>query len=193
MCTRNKHREAGVTLIELVLFIVIISVAVGGILGVMSLVTRNSADPVRHKQALMLAEAFLEEVELAGFTYCEPNTDNADTAKSVADCAAGMAEGFGPETGDSRPYDNVNDYANAPGNMPFNDPATNELLDSTGRSLSSDLPGYAVTVTMKNEDLNGIQGVAKGDLLHITVKVAYDNGQQVQLDGYRARYAPQAQ
>jgi MSHA pilin protein MshD len=57
----------GLSLIELLFFIVIVSIAVIGILGVMNLNTGHSADPLLRKQALAFAEALLEEVESVPF------------------------------------------------------------------------------------------------------------------------------
>ena len=62
MCTR--HKQFGISLIELIMFIVIVSVALAGILLVMNQVTRHSADPLIHKQALAIAESMLEEIRL---------------------------------------------------------------------------------------------------------------------------------
>lgn len=60
-------RQLGVSLIELIMFIVIISIAVTGILLVMNKVTGHSADTLIRKQALAIAESLLEEVELQDF------------------------------------------------------------------------------------------------------------------------------
>jgi MSHA pilin protein MshD len=57
----------GLSLIELLFFIVIVSIAVIGILGVMNLNTGHSADPLPRKQALAFAEAVLEEIESVPF------------------------------------------------------------------------------------------------------------------------------
>ena len=66
MCTARRRAprraQAGVTLIELVLFIVVVGVAVTGILGVMSLTARNGADPQLRKQALAVAQGMLDEI-----------------------------------------------------------------------------------------------------------------------------------
>ncbi len=75
MCTR--HRQLGISLIELIMFIVIVSVALAGILLVLNVTTKSSADPLVHKQALAIAESLLEEVELMPFTYCDPDDVNA--------------------------------------------------------------------------------------------------------------------
>lgn len=69
MCTKSalNIRQLGVSLIELIMFIVIISIAVTGILLVMNKVTGHSADTLIRKQALAVAESLLEEVQLQDF------------------------------------------------------------------------------------------------------------------------------
>ena len=81
MCTRHKQR--GISLVELIMFIVIVSVALAGILLVMNVVTRSSADPLIHKQSLAIAESLLEEVELMPFTFCDPDDPDAALATTV--------------------------------------------------------------------------------------------------------------
>lgn len=186
MCSSTAARQRGVTLIELIVFIVIIGVAVVGILGVLSLTTRNSADPLRHKQALMIAEGLLEEVELANFTFCTPDSNDASTALNVAGCN-GSPETFGPEPGDERPFDNVNDYG---GSLTRFYNAAGQLADANGNAIP--VNGYDATVQVVPETLHGIAGgtLADPDVLRITVTVTYDAGQTVRLDGYRTRYAP---
>jgi len=72
MSMRREHlriaRQAGISLVELVMFIVIVSVGLAGILSVMNVTTRHSADPLIRKQALAIAESLLEEIELQAYT-----------------------------------------------------------------------------------------------------------------------------
>ena len=68
MLISSCHKQRGVSMIELVMFIVIISIALAGILLVMNTVTGRSADTLIRKQALSIAESLLEEVELQDFT-----------------------------------------------------------------------------------------------------------------------------
>ena len=63
-----QHRQRGVSLIELILFIVIIGVALISLTGLMSNLTRGSADPMIHKQALAVAESLLEEIQMQDFS-----------------------------------------------------------------------------------------------------------------------------
>lgn len=67
MLIGSRLRQRGVSMIELVMFIVIISIALAGILLVMDTVTGRSADTLIRKQALAVAESLLEEIELQDF------------------------------------------------------------------------------------------------------------------------------
>ncbi|HZV63463.1 MAG TPA: type II secretion system protein [Telluria sp.] len=191
MSIKRTPPQRGVTLIELVMFIVIVSVALVGIVQVMRLTTANSADPVRRKQALMLAEAVLEEVELAKFTYCDPTSPNADSAANTAACniQENWGQGTGTEPVGPRPYDNVNDYVPC-ASTPTTPCATVISTDVDGNAFN--LSGYNVTVQMAPAVLNNIGAAvtaADTEVLHIWVTVSYD-GQNLVLDGYRTRYAP---
>jgi MSHA pilin protein MshD len=197
---RLAMRQRGVTLVELILFIVIVGIALAGIVAVMNMTNRASVDPVRRKQALIIAEGLLEEVELAKFSYCDPADPDAgdDTvATSTAKCTV-APEKWGqlsPEpTGaaDGRPFDNVNDYVPGPGvpTAAF-DNAGGVLSDANGAALG--LNGYTARLTITPASLNGIGSdadtAADTEVLRITVTVSYD-GQSLTLDGYRTRYAP---
>ncbi|MBI3229606.1 MAG: type II secretion system protein [Burkholderiales bacterium] len=193
----SKSSQRGLTMIELIVFIIIVSVAVLALLRVYVITSRNSADPQMRKQALALAEAFLEEVELARFTYCEPVLDGSadDPVARPNPAACNVLEVVGQEVGSvNRPFDNVNDYVNQ-----FNvaTPAFNsgtQLIDAAGEVI--DLPGYSVTLTIVPEALNGINSGATAatmEVLRISVTVTYNNGSDsLTLDGYRTRYAPNA-
>ncbi len=185
----GRRRQRGVTLIELIIFILIVGIALLAIVGVMSLTTKNSADPLRRKQAQMIAEGLLEEVQLARFTYCEPSADNADSAANAAACAGGMAEAWGAENGAGRPFDNVNDYVSA-ANVPASAFGNGAILDAEGNSMG--LEGYSAQVTITPQTLGGIGAPgasANTEVLRIRVEVRY-GAESVVLDGFRTRYAP---
>src|SRR3569832_2387343 len=96
-----RRRQAGISLIELVMFIMIVSIALAGVLSVMNntkqtgvlsvinITTKNSADPKKHKQTKSVAESLLEEIEAQAFTWCDPDDPNVTTATGTAGCAAG--------------------------------------------------------------------------------------------------------
>jgi MSHA pilin protein MshD len=182
-------RQRGISLVELIMFIVIISVALAGILTVMNLVMRSSADPLVHKQALAIAESLLEEVELMPFTYCDPDDASAVTATAAVlggptGCAT-LVERMGAEPGELRggasPYDNANDYAGY---------AAAAVADITG---APGVAGYPALITVTPVALPGITALdANGaaQVLQITVTVTGPDAIPVVLDGYRTRYAP---
>jgi MSHA pilin protein MshD len=185
------RRQRGVTMIELIIFMVVIGAALAGVLGVMSLTTKNSADPVRRKQALILAEGLLEEVELAKFSFCDPTDPKAEEAQNSGECT--IPENWGQESTGAvygRPFDNINDYVAAPNAAAAAFDVGGVLADANGNALN--LAGYSARLTIRPATLGGAGAagnVADTDVLRITVRVDYD-GQFVELDGYRMRYAP---
>lgn len=180
MCTDRMRRVAlprrqrGLTLIELVIFIVIVSAALAGVLAVMNVTTRSSADPLIRKQMLAIAEGVIEEVRMQPFTWCDPDDANAATATSAAGCAGGTAaETRGSAT---TPFDNVADYNNAV-----------IVTNIAGAALPA---GYSATVAILPEALGpAAASIAAGTALRINVTVSHGADSLV-LDGYRARYAP---
>lgn len=69
----NSIRQRGFTLIELIIFIVVVGAGLVGILLVMDTVVKSSADPMVRKQAIVLAESILEEILQK--EYANPDID----------------------------------------------------------------------------------------------------------------------
>jgi len=82
--------QRGLTLIELIVSMVIISVALGGVLLVMNYTTSRSADPMIQHQAVAIAEAYMEEILLQHY-------DDPDDSPAVKEASRDL-------------YDNVGDY-----------------------------------------------------------------------------------
>lgn len=202
-CKQSRSRQPGFTLIELVVFIVVISIAVVGLVAVISRTTSNSADPQLRKQALVLAESMLEEVQLARFTYCDPVLDPAaetatnalpfDPTSNPGGCNTPQNVRAAPSN-PVRPFYNVTDYVRA-----FNAPLT-YTQDATGDNFPA---GYTMSVTVAPEAALGPTGSlvapasgavdatpANLEALRITVVVSYGGNQSITLVGYRTRYAP---
>jgi MSHA pilin protein MshD len=175
--------QRGLTLIELIMFIVIVGVALAGVLTVLNHTTRHSADPLIRKQALAIAEAILEEVMLQPFTWCDPDDTNAATATSAAACTGGAAGAnnesrspLGPETGEARgTFDNVSDYQ-----------GLSTATNIAGNATAPYIAPYTATVTIVEEALNGI---AATESLRITVTVVAGS-ETIQMEGYRTRHSP---
>jgi MSHA pilin protein MshD len=188
MCANNgvnsyRRRQSGLSLVELVMFIIIVSVGVAGILSVMNVTTQSSADPMLRKQALSIAESLLEEIQLQPFTYCDPTDANAATANSAADCAS-IPEVSGPEGSQSRysisdPFNNVNDYAGF----------SMAGIRGLDNAVIAGLENYAATVSITNAAVGTVPSDAS---LRIDVRVTYGATVDLTVTGYRMRYAPNA-
>jgi MSHA pilin protein MshD len=181
----SRFQQRGLTIIELIVFIVIVGAALAGVLTILNVTAKGSSNPVIRKQGLAVAEAILEEVMSQPFTWCDSNDANAATAMAYASCASLPETSFGPETvsgilesrGGTPSFDNVNDYNN---------------LATTTNIAGAGVAPYTASVTVVPTTLNGIGDATTGSAaLLITVSVTA-GGETIKLEGYRARYAPNA-
>lgn len=178
----------GFSLVEMVVFIVLVSVAIAGVMMAMTATTRDSVDPLLRKQAVAIAEALLEEIESMPFTYCDPDDANAATATSPAGCAT-TPEAIGPEAGETRystvtPFDNVNDYHGYDTSIEV----PPGIKDITGAPIAG-LGVYNAAVTITQTAL-GV--VPAADSLRIAVTVTGPANVTVTVEGYRTQFAPNA-
>ena len=157
--------QRGVSIIELIMFIVIISVALAGILLVMNQVMRHSADPLLHKQAIAAAESLLEEIELQDFVSasspaaaCPQNkvtTANRTTAYHIVCDYDGFSTGGG-------------------------------IFSVNGAAPIVGLENYNATVTVTPSPLDNI-GAASAVLITVTV-IDPLGPPGIQISGYRTAY-----
>jgi MSHA pilin protein MshD len=181
---RFMRRQAGISLIELIMFILIVSLGVTGILTVMNYTTAHSADPLLRKQAIAVAESLLEEIELQPFTICDPDDPNVTTGVGCT-----IPEGFGVEGGETRtslalPFDNVNDYVDQEGVE-----KVIPIVDVTDNTPIAALVNYTMRVKITRE---AVGSVTLNDCLRIDVRVTDPAGNDITLTGYRFQYAPTA-
>ncbi|MBL0730367.1 prepilin-type N-terminal cleavage/methylation domain-containing protein [Piscinibacter sp. HJYY11] len=192
----DARRERGLSLIELVVAIMIISVSLAGVLMVFSNSVRKSADPMVRKQAVAIAEAMLNEVLAQPFTYCDPQdtaNEAATAPTNTAACTGGAAGSqdkgggaLGPQPSTegrfnaTNPFDNVADYAGY---------ATSGVIygmdDGSNRIVALD--GYSVSVSITRA--GATFSLAADAALRVDVQVT-GKGETITLTGYRFRYAP---
>ncbi len=82
MAAADRH-EGGFTLIELVISMVVVAIALGGVLMVINYSVRHSADPMLQHQAVAIAESYLEEVLLR--PYKDPDGSDGETVRNLLD------------------------------------------------------------------------------------------------------------
>jgi len=81
----SRPAQRGFSLIELIFFIVVVSVALAGVLQVMQVTTRASADPLVRKQALALAESILQEALQKAYTDPDPLVTTGESTRATFD------------------------------------------------------------------------------------------------------------
>jgi len=86
----TKRQQHGFTLIEVIIFIVVVGAGLAGILSVSNNIVKASADPMVRKQAMALADSILEEI-------LQKDYDDPDGLPNVVES--------GRDT-----YDDVDDY-----------------------------------------------------------------------------------
>jgi MSHA pilin protein MshD len=189
-------RSRGVTLIELVVFMVLVGIAMAGLFAVFDTMTRASADPQVRKQVLAIAESLMDEVALMPFTYCDPDDPQAATATAAtgAQCPArveaiGLDTAFAPHQTSAETrysagarFDNVNDYDG------FTMPAG--IQDILGDTITG-LGAYSASIAVAAVGTAAPFSFAdNADVLRISITVSGPGGVSITLDGYRTRYAP---
>lgn len=137
------------------MYIMVVSVGVAGILSVMTYTTRHSADPMIQQQALLVAEAYMQEIILKPFG--DPDGGNI--------CQA-------PEAGGRVNYDNVCDYNG------LNDAAG--AVDQLGNAIGG-LEQYNVAVSVSGGSglslgpaANPVNNTSAVRLLRVDVTVTHD-------------------
>ena len=113
MKNSKTHSNAhGFTLIELIVSMVVLSVALVGVLSVINYTTAHSADPVLRQQAIAIAEAYMEEITLK--SYADPDADG-EASRDL--------------------FDDVDDYNNLP-DTDVRGPTGNAISGLTAYSVS---------------------------------------------------------
>ena len=167
MSIRKRQGACGFTLPELLLFVVVVSVALAGVLMVLNLDGSRSADPAQRKQAIAIAEAFMDEVMTREFS--NPN------------------EFTGVSNQNNRPiFVDVDDYNGFSSNGIY----TRGSAFAAG-TLINGLEDYAVTISVSaTSSATGPvdQQVTAGKMKKITVRVTAPGGEVIPLVGYVADY-----
>jgi len=157
---KHASSQQGLTLIELIISITILSISLTAIISVFANSATNSATPMAREQANFIANAYMEEIMLQA--YLDP--------------ATGTDTGTCEEGASNRDlFDDINDYGCV------ND--TTGAVDQNG-NLITDLAAYNVNVDVTPDTLNG--AVAQ----RIDVIVTRDSLDSInmKLTAYRTEY-----
>jgi len=166
----SHFSNRGFTLIELILFIVVVGVATTGLFAAINSSTINNVNPLFQIRSLELAQAQMDEIIGKRYDENSPNGGfpPCDSGELGAlSCTSGAA--FGEDTGEittpvtSTNYDDVDDY-------------------SDFSTVPSGYGGYSLNVTVTYKTLEG------RTVKLITVTVDSPASEPVTLSAYRGNY-----
>ncbi len=161
----RSHPQRGVSLIEAVLFIVVVSIALVVVLKAFDIANQGSADPVLRRQSLAIAQSLLDEISFKPFG-----------SAATDDVAQG---GFaGPYTSANRQwFDDVDDYNGFSMNV--------DGIRSLDDTALTGLGHYQASVAVVAAAFGSVPATAG---YRITITVTDPSGAQLALEGYRANY-----
>lgn len=95
--------QNGATLVELIMTIVIISVAIAGVVGAFALITGRSADPLNQTRAIELAQLYMDEIITRKYDH---NAPQGGVPRYSGPCNISAEEG----AGNRGQFNDVDDY-----------------------------------------------------------------------------------
>ncbi|MDN3640175.1 type II secretion system protein [Simiduia curdlanivorans] len=151
--------QLGASLIELIVFIVVVSVSLVGILSVFNSSMYHSVNPIVQISAIELAQAKMDEILARKFDAASPT--GGVPACGSAEPGSVACAGISP----NGVYDDVGDFDG---------------------QVESPLTGYTLTTSVVNAGAD--LGLAADQARRITVAVAMPNGETIQLASYKVNF-----
>ncbi len=161
------------TLVEMVISIVIVSIAMTAMLSAFSTSMGRSADPLWRNKSLKLAQAYLDEI--LSKPYDEGTPTGGIPAYNSVDCDA-----LGSEEGDSRSlFDDVDDFKG--------------LIDSPPELVTGEMSGYdgyrvVVDVVCAGGEISGAGVVPNDQAKRITITITPPNQHSMPFSVYRGNF-----
>ncbi len=209
-----NRNQSGISLIELVIFIVILSVALTGITLIYINTTRYSADPMVRIRSIELAQSTLEEILLKAYDDNTPVGGGCVRFATNSRCPAGAppnpdaateAFGLNAEAGETNRslFDDVDDYNNqlycgdnvVPANTACPALVCQGMQDESDNDISPEYSGFSVCVQVNfaGNELNSVTpgtgtNVLANDAKRIDVIVTDPLNSRINLSAYRLNF-----
>ena len=163
-------RQQGATLVELIMTIVIISVAIAGVVGAFSLIAGRSADPLNQSRAVALSQLYMDEILAKKFADDSP-VGGGEVDADDADCSSADLGWDDSEV--RKTYNDVDDYHDLVDSPPQN----SEEVDLEGYS------GFSVSISV---ECDGAEvGLSDHQAKRINITVTDPSGNDYLFSGYR--------
>jgi len=186
--SKPARHQAGLTLIELLITIVVLGIAAVAVLQSLGVLVLRNVDPMLRSQSRLLAESMINEIQTKAFF--DTSTDPALNPVSVPTDICPTPETLTNYDRDG--WDNICDY-NGYDSDAVSSPDPAGPRTRNGTPITS-LAAYRVQVAVNANNglalgtgLSNISGCIP-QLAQITVTVTDPRGQSLTLDAYRASY-----
>jgi len=180
---RVNHKSAGFTLIELVIGIIVFSIALTLFTSLIVPQAIRSVDPIFQVRAAELGQSMINEITSKSFDEKSDRSGN----ETLCDPACIGTINLGPDDDESRTtYDDVDDYHNlnvADANI------ENALGQSTILNGTNLYVGFSLKVTVVYDaDMDGEADNTVGNTKLITVTVTTPNDEDIVFSTFRSNY-----
>lgn len=160
--------QSGATLVELVMTIVIISIAIAGVVGAFALIAGRSADPLNQTRAVELAQLYMDEIVSRKYDH---NAPEGGVPRYGGSCSISTEEG----SGNRSQFNDVDDY--------------DGLVDSPPADAAGQLNGYTgFTVEVGVScDASGLD-LPTGQAKRIDLSITAPGNQSFFFTAYKANF-----
>jgi len=179
------NKQKGVTLVELIISIVIISIAAIALLQGLGMQTQRNVDPMIQSQAQLLAKQYLKEVSSKSFfdPSADPRLDQTLSQAMVVSSIINTVQRTASPT-NRLTWDNLYEYNNY----------STTIQDVSGAPINT-LSGYAVNISVDistglslGTSSNSVLATCPAKIALITVVITDPRNQTTELSGYRTSY-----
>jgi MSHA pilin protein MshD len=191
-----SNKQAGLTLIEAIIFILIIGIALSAIISVYIFTTRHSANTMLSLKTIELSQALMDEILAKGFDDKTPlgggcvqmsNAGKTNCSSGVTPASDPDAAGkpLGAEEPNRTLFDDVDDFHNISycgDNVSTPDASCTagctDLEDETGTDISAEYAGYSVCIRVSyaGGEMNNITAGGGG-----TTAIASNDAKRIDL------------
>ncbi len=172
----DKTRQRGLTLVELIVTMMIISVSVLAITNTLSFAFRHQSDGLWQTKSVALAQSYIEEIAARRYDETTPNGGVPPCSVLTTPCSAPGADGEARAE-----FDDVDDYHGLDESPP---------LDAQGNPRTG-YPGFRVAVSVSYADATQIAAFNLDDATDaklVTVSVTPPNGTALNFPVLRTNY-----
>jgi MSHA pilin protein MshD len=184
MLKSSKLKQQGVTLVEMIIAIVIISIAAATLLQGLGQQTRNNVDPMIQSQAQMLARQYLSEVSSKSFfdPSGDPRLDPSLTNTEIENAITDQSES---SSTNRTLWNNLYEYQGY----------SSAIYELDGSTIIDGLSGFSVEINIDISNSLTLGTLSNSTVANcppvislIEVTITDPRNQQTRLSGYRTAY-----